>query len=187
MLLIVGLGNPGDKYIGTRHNIGFAVVDGFANEVGLSFEYYKKLDAYIARGDWNEHELIILKPKTFMNNSGLAIKKFLDFYKNTPDKMIVVHDDLDLPFGTVKMSHSSSSAGHNGVESIVDHLKTQEFSRLRIGVANGVLDRARKQEPVAVKKKAVGDFVLSKFGFFEKVKLKKVLERAIEALKNLDT
>jgi len=118
MKLIVGLGNPGKKYAKTRHNIGFRVID----ELEKSFDTAQ------------DKNLIFLKPDTFMNNSGRAVRSLTTKYKIQTTNVIVVHDDIDLPFGKIRVSKNSSSAGHKGVQSIIDALGTKDFTRVRIGI-----------------------------------------------------
>jgi PTH1 family peptidyl-tRNA hydrolase len=162
MKIIVGLGNPDKKYEHTRHNAGWLILDWLIADLGfLDLEWQKKFDAQvleihnsplsplILRGG-----VMIVKPQTFMNNSGEAIKKICDFYKIAVTKnLLVIHDDTDLPLGTIRANSSSSSAGHKGVQDIIDKLGTQEFHRLRIGVET----RADKSIP------PTDDFVLQNF------------------------
>ncbi|OGC70427.1 aminoacyl-tRNA hydrolase [candidate division WWE3 bacterium RIFOXYC1_FULL_39_7] len=147
MKLIVGLGNPGDKYIKTRHNVGFILLENIVRERGLEFTTEKKFDAEIAL----EPEYIFLKPHTFMNNSGRAVSKALNFYKIDPENLIVIHDDVDLLIGKLKNQTGANSAGHRGVESVITELGTKEFRRIRIGVGR----------PVDTSKYNVEDWVLS--------------------------
>ncbi len=144
MRLIVGLGNPGDKYAKTRHNAGWLALDAFLPAARWQEE--KRFSALIAKegGD------VFAKPLTFMNDSGRSVKKILSYYQLLPkslgiirkkdadlkDVLLVVHDDLDIPFGQIKLSAGSGSAGHRGVESIISHLKTKNFLRLRLGIGN---------------------------------------------------
>ncbi len=130
MKLIVGLGNPGKDYEDTRHNIGFMVVDKLAREIGrdtLVWNQDDKRSAFVAKVG----ELVIAKPVTFMNNSGVAVKKLADFYKIDPVDVWVIHDDLDLPIGKIRIRNQGGTAGHNGVESIITHLGTDKFLRFR--------------------------------------------------------
>jgi len=158
MILIAGLGNPKRKYKKTRHNIGFRVIDSFKKE--NNFPKFKiEFNSELSK----KGNIILLKPQTFMNNSGTAIKQTVSFYKIPIENIIIVHDDLDIPLGEVKMSENKGSAGHNGVQSIIDHLKTNQFKRLRIGIQpetsienkkNFVLKKFSKQENIeqAIKK-----------------------------------
>lgn len=145
MKIIVGLGNPGEKYEKTRHNVGFMFLD-FLSGNSDSWVFNKKFNALI----FEKGDLVLIKPLSFMNNSGLVIRSFLSYYKLLPKKMgliieknsdlsdllTLVHDDLDIDFGSFKKSFNSSSAGHNGVQSTIDNLKTKNFKRIRIGINN---------------------------------------------------
>ena len=150
MKLIVGLGNPGEKYIKTRHNVGFVLVDNIARDRGVEFTLEKKFDALVA----SDTQVMFLKPQTFMNNSGKSVSKALNFYKMTLEDLIVIHDDVDLPLGKLKMQSGASSAGHRGVESIINELGSKEFHRIRIGVGRS-LDNVKYD---------VEDWVLSEMG-----------------------
>ncbi len=131
MKLIIGLGNPGKKYLHTRHNLGFMALDFLQKNSGApDFKMNKKCNAEIIKTD----EIIFAKPLTFMNNSGEAVAKLLSFFKLTPADLVVVHDDLDLDFGKIKIGAGHGAAGHNGVKSIIDLLGTKDFNRIRIGV-----------------------------------------------------
>ncbi|RJR28052.1 aminoacyl-tRNA hydrolase [candidate division WWE3 bacterium] len=134
MKVIVGLGNPGEKYINTRHNFGFIILESIAREIQQTFSSDEKFKSEIARSD----KFILVKPTTFMNNSGEAVSRILNFYKIQPKDLYVIHDDVDLPFGKIKKQFGASSAGHRGVESIINELGTKEFWRVRIGVGKPV-------------------------------------------------
>lgn len=145
MKIVVGLGNPGDQYKKSRHNIGFMFLDYLADK-NKDWKFDKKFNAMILEQD----DKVLIKPMTFMNNSGLTVRTFFDYYKLLPKKLgiftgknidlsdvlTVVHDDLDLDFGRIKNSINSSSAGHRGVESIINHVKTKNFKRIRFGINN---------------------------------------------------
>lgn len=130
MKLIVGLGNPGEKYTKTRHNIGFCVIDNMAQKEGIGFDFDQKSESEV--GEIAEAKLA--KPQTFMNNSGEAVSKIKNFYKIDDDDIIIIHDDVDLEIGKIRISLGGSSAGHKGVQSIIDHLGTDNFWRVRVGV-----------------------------------------------------
>jgi len=132
MKIIVGLGNPGDKYKLTRHNIGFMILDAMAEELDLSWQFNKKFNAEIAKFN----DSLLAKPQTFMNLSGESVRKILAFHKLAENSLIVIHDDIDVDFGRYKIANDSRAAGHNGVQSIIDQLGTQKFTRYRIGVRN---------------------------------------------------
>ncbi|MEA2088457.1 MAG: aminoacyl-tRNA hydrolase [Patescibacteria group bacterium] len=160
MKLIIGLGNPDKKYENTRHNVGFIIIDELQKKLGFQeFKFNKKFNSEITEGvinyiilnevptdsrgeaegsqtniPLNENKTILVKPQTFMNNSGEAVQKIINFYKLDPKNIIVIHDDLDIEIGKYKISTDSSSAGHKGVQSIIDNLGTREFKRIRIGV-----------------------------------------------------
>lgn len=134
MRIIIGLGNPGTRYKNTRHNVGFLFLDSLAQTYGVSFQTEKKFQAEIAELITAQEKILLVKPLTFMNNSGEAIGAILRYYKLTPADILVIHDDLDVQSGTYKLTASSRSAGNNGVQSIIDILGTQEFSRIRIGI-----------------------------------------------------
>jgi peptidyl-tRNA hydrolase, PTH1 family len=135
MKLIIGLGNPGEKYQKNRHNAGFIIVDELKKDWSFpDFEFSKKFNAEISEGSQNEEKMMLVKPQTFMNNSGEAVQKIMSFYKLTPEDILVIHDDLDIDFGEFKISTDSGPAGHNGVQSIIDKLGTKNFKRFRIGI-----------------------------------------------------
>jgi len=152
--LIVGLGNPGREYRDTRHNIGFMVVDQLAGRMNISFNRAKS-KALITDGRYQGLKIILAKPQTFMNKSGHPTSSLLKFYKLTPKNLLVVYDDVDLPFDTIRIKPSGGSAGHKGMRSIIEQLGTDEFPRLRMGVgrpaggkqaANYVLKPFNKEE-----------------------------------------
>lgn len=182
MRLIIGLGNPGEEYKNTRHNVGFGVVDVIVrkNEAGFSFE--KKFNAEVAKARLGDKPIILAKPHTFVNKSGEAVRKLKLFYKTKPADIIIVHDDLDIEFGNFKLSFGKDSGGHRGVQSIIDALKANKFWRLRIGTANRKLTTARHQRALKAKKELVGNFVLSRFTPVEQAELKKIIKKAIEKL-----
>ncbi|HOW60692.1 MAG TPA: aminoacyl-tRNA hydrolase [Candidatus Moranbacteria bacterium] len=160
MKIIIGLGNHGKKYLGTRHNIGFEFLDNFKEELAFpEFEFNKKFNAEISA----KEKVILVKPQTFMNLSGEALRKILDFYKLSADDILVIHDDKDIALGEYRLAEDSSSAGHNGVQNIIDNLGTQKFKRIRIGIGTNTNLPAE-------------DFVLQKFSDKEKEKIEKVLK-----------
>jgi len=154
MKLIIGLGNPGKKYETTRHNVGFLILDKLISNIQYPiFKLDKKLKSEISKKPGSN--LIIAKPQTFMNESGVAVRALCDFYKIKPADVIVVHDDKDIPLGEYKIQTNRGPAGHNGVISIITHLGTQDFTRVRVGIktdkkiddtANFVLDKFSKAE-----------------------------------------
>ncbi len=166
MKLIAGLGNPGTQYANTRHNIGFIALDYLSAFLKINFKPGKG-DFYFASGKYRNEDYFLLKPSTFMNNSGLAILQFLELYENIEDSMniLVVHDDFHIPLGTIRIRTNGSDAGHNGVSSVMYHLNTDEFTRMRIGI--GKKEIIRKDEYV--------DFVLTDFNADETEKIEKLL------------
>ncbi len=136
--LIVGLGNPEPKYDRTRHNIGFTLVDKLAKDWGMSWQEQKKFKGSLAEGG---RAVKLLKPLTYMNNSGQAIRAVVDWYKLTAEAVLVVYDDMDLPLGKIRLRQSGSSGGHNGIKSTIAHLGTEHFPRLRIGIGKSRPDK----------------------------------------------
>lgn len=182
MRLIIGLGNPGEEYENTRHNVGFLLVDEIARKEEAVFSFEKKLNAEIAKTKLGSKPAVLVKPHTFVNKSGDAVRKAKLFYKTKLADIVVVHDDLDIEFGNFKMSFSKDSGGHRGVQSIIDALKTNKFWRLRIGTANRRLTTARHQKTLKAKKESVGNFVLSRFTPAEQTEVKKLVKKALERL-----
>lgn len=176
MKIIIGLGNPGKKYQNNRHNLGFLIINALAQKLGGTFEFNKKFQAEIAEAASNKEKIILVKPQTFMNNSGQTTRAILDFYKETPNNLIVIHDDVDISFGETKLTRGQSSAGHNGVESIISFLRTKDFQRLRAGI------QSAKQNTFWGGKKPTDKFVLQNFSSGEKRELDKVIEKALSQL-----
>ncbi len=166
--LIVGLGNPGREYRETRHNVGFMLVDELARANNLAISRMQAR-ALVAQGEIGGQKVILAKPQTFMNLSGQAVSGLLRFYKVPLDHLLVAHDDLDLPLGTIRIRPGGGSAGQKGLASTIERLGTQEFPRLRLGIGRppGRMDAA--------------DYVLQPFSSGERATLKTVLERAAEA------
>jgi len=167
MFLIIGLGNPGKKYENTRHNFGFRVLDLLASGEQWQDKYESKLIKL--------DDLILAKPQTFMNESGKAVAEILKFYPAA--KLIVIHDDLDLPLGSMRIQKNISDAGHNGIKSIVSEIGTKDFVRIRLGINN---PETRGQIPSE-------DFVLQKFTEQEEAIAKEVLEKTKEAIEILQS
>jgi peptidyl-tRNA hydrolase, PTH1 family len=133
--LIVGLGNPGNKYAQTRHNVGFDLVDFLAERWRISLAEKKQFQGIYGEGNGNHNAKIrLLKPQTFMNLSGQSVRATIDWFKLPPESVLVVYDDLDLPLGKIRLRLSGSAGGHNGMKSIISHLGTQNFPRVRIGI-----------------------------------------------------
>lgn len=153
--LIVGLGNPGREYEATRHNAGFWWVDSLAASKGTTLSSEKKFHGLAARLTFSGNEVWLLEPQTFMNRSGQGVAALAHFYKIAPEEILVVHDELDLPPGTVRLKQGGGHGGHNGLKDIVAHLGTPNFWRLRLGighpgnreeVVNYVLNPPRREE-----------------------------------------
>ena len=174
MILIVGLGNPGRKFQKTRHNVGFRIVDNFQKENKFSnWKLEKKLKAKISEGKIGRKKIILVKPQTFMNESGKSVHLLTKRYTLNPNHLFVVHDDFDLPLGKMKISRSRGSAGHKGVQSIIEEIGTKDFVRLRIGI---------KPKPYTLNAEPLNDFVLQKFSKKEEKVLKEVKKIACKAL-----
>ncbi len=186
MKLIVGLGNPGEKYQNTRHNVGFMAVDHFLKELGTSKDDWSsnaKLKSDIATftipSDSGEEKVILAKPQTFMNESGIAVHLLMHFYKVEPDDLWIVYDELDLPLGTLKIRNGGAAAGHHGVESVMEHVGTDKFWRFRLGI--GV--SRNHEQPVG--KQFIRDakeFVLDIFTQSEQGKLREMIKHTCHAL-----
>ncbi len=181
MKLIVGLGNPGEEYTDTRHNVGFMVVEKLARELGQetpSWDLDTKKNVMTARVG----EVLLVKPQTFMNKSGFAVRALMDFYKLSPADVWIVHDDIDLPLGKIKIREKGSSAGHNGVASIIEKLATDEFVRFRLGIGRG-----KEPEGESVNRnlhhRSVIAFVLSRFHQDEAGTLKHLIKHGTDAVR----
>jgi len=133
MKVVVGLGNPGGQYAGTRHNVGFAVIDGLAASPHAG-RFQSRFQAHVAELTEGSHRLLLVKPETFMNLSGRCVRQVLDFYKTPLEDLLVVCDDINLPLGKLRFRARGTHGGHNGLRDIQNHLGTTEYSRLRIGV-----------------------------------------------------
>jgi PTH1 family peptidyl-tRNA hydrolase len=184
MKLIVGLGNPGEKYERTRHNLGFMTIERFFKDFQIEkntvWENSPKFKSDIAQIEWqpkrgNLEKVILIKPKTYMNNSGLAVQFTASYYKLSAADVWIVHDDIDLPLGNLKIRFGGASAGHRGVESVIESLGTDKFWRFRMGVGE-------KKELVDSRVKNVDDFVLGTFSGAEKGKVKNVIKRGVKAI-----
>ena len=169
MGLVVGLGNPGKEYASHRHNVGFMVVDDLAPRVRAD-STREKFSGELAKGSHAGEDLALLKPLTFMNLSGDSVQPAAAFFKVPPSQVLVVHDELDLPFGEVRLKVGGGHAGHNGLRSIIQRLGSQEFARVRVGIGR----------PPPGFRGEVADFVLSPFDALERAELADVLKRATE-------
>ena len=133
MKVIVGLGNPGREYAQTKHNVGFMLVDALADKLGI-FNWQEKFDALIAEGRLGTEKILLVKPQTYMNDSGRAVGPLMNWYKLPPEDLIVAHDDMDIPAGTIRIRKKGSAGGHNGIKSVLANLGDEHFSRVRIGI-----------------------------------------------------
>lgn len=167
MKLIVGLGNPENQYDGTRHNIGFMCINEYAKYNHADFK--EKFNGYSAEFMHKGEKIILLKPDTYMNNSGQAVRKYMDFYKVDLDDVMIVYDDLDMDFGKIRIKKKSSSGGHNGVKSIISHVNTDDFIKVKVGIKNEF-------------KKDVKNFVLAKFNKNEFSELSQVYRQVDEII-----
>jgi PTH1 family peptidyl-tRNA hydrolase len=168
MPVIIGLGNPGSKYAGTRHNIGFEFIDRLAQAQSVSLGPGKG-PFHIGTGHYQGEKLVLVKPTTFMNLSGDAVQQVLHWYKIGADQCLVCYDDLDLPLGTIRLRNKGSAGGHNGVKDIIRKLGTNVFPRLRLGIGNG-FPKGRQVQ-----------FVLSKFNQDELPVVDSMLNKALDA------
>ena len=166
--LIVGLGNPGAEYAQTRHNAGFTLVEKLAVRWNAGWTNERKFNARVARAERHGVRVLLCRPQTFMNASGEAVKAVMNFYQLPPEHLLVAVDDADLPLGEVRLRAGGGSGGHHGLESVEQHLATQEFARLRVGI--GRKDGARE----------ITDYVLDRFDAAEAALMEKVLGRAAD-------
>ena len=168
--LVVGLGNPEKKYTLTRHNSGFLCVDELAEKFGFKINKLK-FKAVIADTVINSHRVIVMKPQTYMNNSGEAVKEAADFYKIPPEKIIIIFDDISLDVGKLRIKRKGTDGGHNSIKSIVGHLGSTNFPRIKLGVG-------KKPHPDY----DLADWVLSEFKKDEAAPLKQAIDNACDAL-----
>lgn len=167
--LVVGLGNPGPVYAKTRHNIGFAVADLLAARAGSAFKAHKKSGADVATGRLAGHSVILGKPRSYMNESGRQVAALANFYSVRPADLIVVHDELDIDFGRIRLKFGGGVAGHNGLRSVASALSTNDFHRVRVGIGRP----PGRKEPAA--------FVLENFTAAERPEVPVICEQAADA------
>ncbi|MGF0317428.1 aminoacyl-tRNA hydrolase [Nocardia fluminea] len=171
--LVVGLGNPGPEYERTRHNVGFLVADVLAERVGGRFAVHKKSGADLLQARLDGRQILIAKPRTYMNLSGRPVAALAKFFSVPVDQVIVVHDELDLPFGTLKLKQGGGEGGHNGLRSISQALTTKEYLRTRIGIGRP----PGRQDPA--------DYVLKPFAAPERKEIPVIVEQAADAVELL--
>jgi len=172
MKIIAGLGNPGDPYRLTRHNMGFLVADALADDCGIAIQK-KKFEALLGDGRIGEQRVLFVKPQTFMNLSGQSIRQVIDFYQITTDDLLVVHDDLDLPFGTLRIKVGGGDGGHNGIRSLIEHLGDGTFTRVRLGIGKPAF------------KEDTEHYVLQPFPKADLEKLAEIVRTACEAVRDI--
>lgn len=173
MILLVGLGNPGSRYADTRHNVGFRVVDRFAERHG-SVGFRSRFEGELTQIDVFGERTIVLKPMTYMNRSGHAVQSALAFYKLATDSLLVVHDELDLEVGDVRLKVGGGEAGHNGLRSITEQLGTNEYARLRCGIG---------RSPAGTS--TTSDYVLSGFPLADHALVEQMVDKAVEAIRHV--
>lgn len=172
MYLIVGLGNPGPKYAMNRHNIGFILCDYWLKSLNGA-DYKDELKSHTKKFKFENIEVVLAKPQTYMNKSGESVIALMNFYKISKENILVIHDDVDLPFGTIKLQFNRSSGGQNGVKSISEQLGNNEYARLKFGVG-------RPTHPDF----AIADYVLGNFSKEEQLHLEALLEHASNAIES---
>lgn len=181
MKILVGLGNPDEKFKWHRHNSGFLFLDycqAFFPENTSNFNIQTKLNSRIAEVKIPDEKLLLVKPQTFMNKSGLAVFKIINFYKaNITRDLVIIHDDLDLVFGQYKIDYGKGPKVHNGLNSVIENLKTDQFLRLRVGIANEIYENLK-----ANKASIADGFVLKDFSNLEKERLSSIFETALKEL-----
>lgn len=171
MKVIIGLGNPGTKYEYTKHNIGFNTIDNLTNELAKNHDikHISKFNALITEINYKGKKILLVKPLTYMNLSGEAVSRIINWYKIDIENIIVIHDDLDLPLGKIRFREKGSAGGHNGINSIIQHLNTDLFKRAKIGI-----DRPSEREVV--------NHVLSPFSIEEKENINQSIIEVTKAL-----
>ncbi len=178
MILIVGLGNPGDQYKKTRHNVGFMILDKLKESIDFpDFELSKKYNSLISQGIIFEKEVILLKPLTFMNESGKAVEAIASYFKIKPENLYVIQDEADVDLGKIKISNEANSAGHKGIQSIIEKIGTKEFTRFRVGINS--TDKAYEQ---TVKKDGLESVVLKNFSEEEQPIFEKAAKESVDLI-----
>ncbi|MEO6794293.1 MAG: aminoacyl-tRNA hydrolase [Mycobacterium sp.] len=172
-VLVVGLGNPGPNYARTRHNVGFMVADLLAERIGSGFKLHKKSGADVATGRLGGYPVVLARPRCFMNESGRQVGPLAKFYSVPPADVVVIHDDLDLDFGRIRLKQGGGEGGHNGLRSIATVLGSKDFRRIRFGIGRP----PGRQDPAA--------FVLQAFGSNESDELPTICEQAADATEML--
>lgn len=172
-LLVVGLGNPGDNYARTRHNVGFMVADVLAARLGAKFKAHKRSGAEVSTGRLAGRSVVLAKPRCYMNESGRQVGPLAKFYSVPPGDIIVIHDELDLEFGRIRLKLGGGEGGHNGLRSVASALSTKDFQRVRIGIGRP----PGRKDPAA--------FVLEPFNAAERAEVPTICEQAADAVELL--
>jgi PTH1 family peptidyl-tRNA hydrolase len=173
-LLVVGLGNPGREYASTRHNVGWMALDELASRAGAG-AFKKKFSGEYATGSFEGASLVLLRPETYMNESGRSVQPAAAFFHAAPASIVVLHDELDLPFGDVRLKVGGGHAGHNGLRSLIQHLGSPDFVRVRIGIGR----------PPPGFRGEVADYVLSSFDPVERASIPDVVARTVDTVRSL--
>ena len=173
MKLIVGLGNVGDKYCFTRHNAGFMAIDRWALDENASFKLDSKLKCYITKIKFNNEDILLIKPTTFMNLSGEAVRAVSDYYKIDLKDILIIYDDIAMDFGRIRLRANGSDGGHNGIKSIIKHMNSSSFNRIKIGIGPQIGPSE--------------NYVLQNFPKTQLEDLKTILDKSIEAAKSIIT
>jgi PTH1 family peptidyl-tRNA hydrolase len=170
--IVAGLGNPGERYAGTRHNVGAIVLERLAERAGAAFKRHKS-GCLVAETEMGGRRVVLARPLAYMNESGRPLRDLGAFYKIPPERFVVIHDELDIPFGEVRIKAGGGTAGHNGLGSIVNHLKSRDFARVRIGISR----------PPGIK--GATDHVLDRFTSSERRQLTEVVDTAADAVERI--
>jgi PTH1 family peptidyl-tRNA hydrolase len=178
MWLVVGLGNPGEEYAKTRHNVGFMLIDLIQKTFPVS-PFQQNQWSYLRQANIKNTNVLLVQPQTYMNRSGLAVEEVLQQYDETPDHLIVIYDDLDLEPGRLRIRPRGGHGGHRGIKSIIEHLGTNQFVRMRIGIGRPQFD-ATQQEPSS--RQHVVDYVLQPFQQDEQLIITEVMTRSVSAI-----
>ncbi len=173
MKLIAGLGNIGEKYCFTRHNTGFMVVDRWALEENASFKQDSKLKCFMTKIKFNGEDIILIKPTTYMNLSGEAVRAVADYYKIKLEDIIIIYDDIALNLGKIRLRANGSDGGHNGIKSIIQHLNSNKFDRIKVGIGPQIGPSE--------------NYVLQNFSKTQLEELKPILDKSIDAAKSIIT
>ena len=179
-IYLIGLGNPGKKYSNSRHNIGFLILENLSKKYNANFLLKDKLKSFCSEFKINNSTYRLFLPNTFMNNSGDAVRAIVDWYKINLDQIFIIVDDKDLPLGKIRFRKKGSSGGHNGLKSIIEKLRTQDFNRIRIGIGSPAsIDETNNHNTIS--------HVLGNITSDEKLILEKVFKKVIESLEQLNT